>query len=291
MPTSVPQEKPQPTDQSYGLDQLDLFSKFTRDTYLAAFGEQAPPFDATKQPKYWFDSSVPVNDMAYTINGVFPITWKDNGNGTADKASILINNRTASAVNIPGHYNYPKADPPKASGVFMQAGSAKQYIDASLLATMDQAKKLIADAEAAGIDMDDTPQVVDYAIPYNLQFEQDEVRQVITVSPKGGYANNVGQLLKQQSANGVGYPGLWASSNGSLVWRPSTPTETNSFPEIPVPQRDLKSNERFETAGMIGGTVIVNTSNPLVQQQDDQSAMASRIKEMYEMMKRSPFFQ
>jgi hypothetical protein len=45
MPQSLPELKPQPDREQYGVGELALFRTYTRDSYKAAFGEDAPPFD------------------------------------------------------------------------------------------------------------------------------------------------------------------------------------------------------------------------------------------------------
>jgi hypothetical protein len=55
-PVSQPVIPPQPNQLYYGVSALALFQTFTRDTYLSAFGIQAPPYDPTRVIKTWFDS-------------------------------------------------------------------------------------------------------------------------------------------------------------------------------------------------------------------------------------------
>ena len=57
-PTSVPVVPAQPVQANYSAAQLGLFQTFTRDSYLATFGVQAPVWDPTRVDKYWFDSTV-----------------------------------------------------------------------------------------------------------------------------------------------------------------------------------------------------------------------------------------
>ena len=57
-PISQPAEQAQPDQISYGVDSLELFQTYTRETYRAAFGSEAPPWDPSRPPKAWFDSTV-----------------------------------------------------------------------------------------------------------------------------------------------------------------------------------------------------------------------------------------
>src|SRR2546430_919500 len=57
-PISEPPALPQPDLEVYGIAALALFQTFTRDSYLALFGVEAPPWDPSRPAKTWFDSSV-----------------------------------------------------------------------------------------------------------------------------------------------------------------------------------------------------------------------------------------
>jgi hypothetical protein len=52
MPESKPIEK-RPAAEAYPLATLELTDHLTRESHLARFGEQAPPFDPAKTPKDW----------------------------------------------------------------------------------------------------------------------------------------------------------------------------------------------------------------------------------------------
>ena len=57
VPTSVAAALPQPSEAVYSTDTLALFKTYTRDTYLAEFGVQAPAWDPNRSRKAWFDSA------------------------------------------------------------------------------------------------------------------------------------------------------------------------------------------------------------------------------------------
>jgi len=91
----------------YGLDKLYLFPYYqTRDQYMKAIGEEPPPFDATRPPKYWFDpnllnsakrSVVYENTLAVGENGR-PASGPD---GRPFLEPLLIFRLEAATVNIP----------------------------------------------------------------------------------------------------------------------------------------------------------------------------------------------
>ena len=78
-PVSQPVIPPQPNQLYYGVSALALFQTFTRETYLSAFGIQAPSYDPTRVIKTWFDSTVdtsnPSNVALYTV-----VAQAQNGN-------------------------------------------------------------------------------------------------------------------------------------------------------------------------------------------------------------------
>ena len=47
-PTSTPAAQPQPNQETFAIDALVLFHSYTRDSYSAAFGVDAPAWDATR---------------------------------------------------------------------------------------------------------------------------------------------------------------------------------------------------------------------------------------------------
>src|SRR5205085_6428857 len=56
-PISTPVVPPQPNLPYYGVAELALFKIYTRETYRAAFGIEAPSFDPSRVIKTWFDTT------------------------------------------------------------------------------------------------------------------------------------------------------------------------------------------------------------------------------------------
>lgn len=53
----VPTARPEPASLSYSLSELNLLPSYTRAGYKTAIGQDAPAFDITKAPKFWFDAT------------------------------------------------------------------------------------------------------------------------------------------------------------------------------------------------------------------------------------------
>ncbi|HLX46123.1 MAG TPA: hypothetical protein VKR43_21910 [Bryobacteraceae bacterium] len=103
-PVSIPVTPAQPNLLAYGIQELGLFTSFTRDTYLAAFGVQAPAWDPNRLTKVWFDSTVDTSDPSNVA--VYQIVGKDqSGNWTIKQ--MVIPTSEAATVNLPGAITYP----------------------------------------------------------------------------------------------------------------------------------------------------------------------------------------
>ena len=103
-PISLPAAPPQPDQAYYSVLELALFTPYTRDSYLAAFGQQAPAYDPSRVIKTWFDSSAdtsaPANVAVYKI-----IAQDPNGNWGFQQ--MVMPATEAATVNLPGAIVYP----------------------------------------------------------------------------------------------------------------------------------------------------------------------------------------
>ena len=52
VPLSLPKPQPQPSQLSYGVESLELFQTFDRESYRTSFGVEAPWWDPTR-PRKW----------------------------------------------------------------------------------------------------------------------------------------------------------------------------------------------------------------------------------------------
>jgi hypothetical protein len=126
-PVSLPIVPPQPEKEVYGFVELALFQTYTRETYRAAFGVQAPAWNPSRPPKFWFDSSADAsaagNVAAYRIFAV-------NSTGTWALQQFVLPAAEAVAINLPGSVTYPPyviAPTGATRGGSAQAENARQY--------------------------------------------------------------------------------------------------------------------------------------------------------------------
>jgi hypothetical protein len=237
-PVSLPIVPPQPNQEAYGFAELALFQTYTRETYLAAFGIQAPAWDPSRPSKFWFDSTADAsaigNVAAYKIFGV-------NSTGTWALQPLVLPAAEAAAVNLPGAVTYtPYVIAPTGA---TRGGSPQ---NAKYLSLDSDARTLMATFGATGL-VDEG--ATNY---YPISYPSDEPRRSWAIL-LNGHQQNVGELLAARNAQGVGSPGHWDTSQGFAIWvaDPPAPTGQDDLrPPRPLPVRDLLPNEIIQTGLM-----------------------------------------
>ncbi len=242
-PTSQPVVPPQPNQLAYGISQLGLFSTYTRASYLAAFGVQAPAWDPTRVRKTWFDSTVDIS--APTNVAVYKIISMDQ-NGNWGIRQMVIPAIEAATVNLPGAMTYPAY-----TVAPTQVTSGGSVVNPNYLS-------LEADARALMVSLGGTNLVQETGNGvFPIIYPASEQRRIWDFSING-IVVNAGTLLLAQNANGIGAPGHWDLSHGEPVWvpDPAPPTgENDTRPPRDMPVRDLLANEKLQ-AGLMGVSVV-----------------------------------
>jgi hypothetical protein len=95
---SEPVVRPQPDAASYALSELALFPEFTRASYRATFGIDAPPFNPARPVKTWFDSTADTSQ--YDNVAVYRVLGSDAA-GQPALRQLVIPAAEAAAVNLP----------------------------------------------------------------------------------------------------------------------------------------------------------------------------------------------
>lgn len=252
---SQPVIPPQPDSLAYGIQDLGLFSSYTRDSYLAAFGIQAPAWNPAWPAKSWFDSTVDTSNPANVA--LYKVISRD-GSGDWGYQQMVLPAQQAAAVNLPGAITYP----PYAVAP-TQATRGGAPVNPQYLSLQSDAEALMAALGGTAL-MDEGVSTV-----FPIVYPPNEPRRVwdFTVN---GQSCNAGSLLFLQNANGVGAPGHWNLSETSPVWVPDPPAPTgvgDTRPPVNMPVRDLLPNEKLQTGLM--GVSVVRTD---LQQQVDQQA-------------------
>jgi len=256
-PVSLPIVPPQPDREAYGFAALALFQTYTRETYRAAFGVQAPAWNPSRPPKFWFDSTADAsaagNVAAYKIFAV-------DSTGTWALRQLVLPAAEAVAINLPGSVTYPPyAIAPTGA---TRGGSP---LNAMYFSLESDARTLMAAFGADGLV--DEGATADYPVVY----PPNEPRRQWAIL-LNGHQQNVGELLAGRNALGVGSPGHWDTSQGFAVWVPDPPAPTgldDPRPPRPLPVRDLLPNEIIQT-----GLMSVSVARTDLQQQNAQQSGA-----------------
>jgi len=253
-PVSQPVIPPQPDLLAYSTTALGLFVPYTRESYLAAFGLQAPPWDPSRVKKAWFDSTVdtsnPANVALYKIVSV-------DQTGKWGLTQMILPASEAASVNLPGSVTYP-AYTIAPSGV----SSGGALVDPMYLSLESDAQALMISLGGSGL-VAETGNAV-----FPIVYPSGEARRIWDFTV-GGVLCNAGILLAQMNANGVGAPGHWNLTADGPVWvnDPAPTGEDDTRLERPMPVRDLLPNEVFQT-GLMG----VSVTRTDLQQQQQASA-------------------
>jgi len=252
--TPAPPSAAQSPAGSAPLESLNRFPRLTRTIYLQLTGKQPPPFDPGRTIQRWadpagiagvYDNTAQTYTYSYWV--IDPVTM------TPRYLETVLPAKNARTPNLPGAFVYLPYDVP-ASGLYIALHDLegneiqRQYADKFMLSTAAQADTL--KSQLAGIGPIDVVDATDFMQPpYNYIREATETRGLFQLNINGT-PWNVGSLLKNQNAAGVGSPGKWVKNDatGGPQWIseiPPTVSEYDPRPETPCPQRKLGTNEEI----------------------------------------------
>ena len=257
MLTSLPVEQPQPNQEFYGVDVLNLFQTYTRAQFESAGGPLIP-FDPARPEQDWWD------DTYAAIAPAQSVRYNSVVSGAGGASAIGSFTQTAAQMatpNFKGLPNYLKWIPAPTRAVYNHAApSANSPVDPNDLSTAEQAQALLAelggtsivDIGANSVTLPNIGQIV-----FPVTYPPDDPRRLFAVVLSSGKLFNVGQALGGKYAAGIGAPGSWiadASQTSGLSWRPGSVPDgsTSTAAALPVPCRALLANERLLTS-LVGG--------------------------------------
>ena len=237
-PVSQPVVPAQPGTEFFSLQDLALFKTYTRESYRAAFGQEAAAYSPARLRKSWFDSTVDVSDPSNLA--VYRIATQDqSGNGTLRQ--IVMPAQEAATVNLPGLVSYPPYV--VAPTLATRGGSILNPIYLSL---ESDAQALMQALGGANLQQEELPS-------FPATYPADEPRRAWYFIVQGQTAN-AGALLLTRNAQGTGAPGQWDVSTSLPVWVPDAQALTgadDTRPPREMPVRNLLPNEQLYT-GMLG---------------------------------------
>jgi hypothetical protein len=257
MLTSLPIEQPQPKQEFYGVDVLNLFETYTRAQFEAAGGPLIP-FDPARPEQDWWDdtyaSVAPTQSVSYSA-----VVY-----GAGSTAAIGSFTQTAAQMatpNFKGVPNYPKWTPAPTRAVYNHAApSTTSAVDPKDLSTAGQAQALLAelggtsivDIGANSVTLPNIGQII-----FPVTYPPDDPRRLFAVVLSSGKLFNVGQALAEKYSAGMGAPGSWiadAAQISGLSWQATTVPDgsASTASALPVPCRALLANEMLKTS-LVGG--------------------------------------
>jgi hypothetical protein len=274
-PVSRPVVPAQPNSLAYGTSDLALFTTYTRASYLAAFGQQAPAWDPSRVRKSWFDSTVDTSDPSNVA--VYKVISIDS-TGNWGVHQMLMPASEAASVNLPGAVTYPPYSVPPT-----QVTSGGSPINPNYLSLQSDAQALMTALGGTGLLAESGNSV------FPIIYPASEPRRIWDFVIDGQLVN-AGALLLAQNANGIGAPGHWDLTSGEPVWKadPAPPTgENDARPPRWIPVRDLLPNEKLQ-AGLMGVSVVrTDLQN---QQQMEEGAFTAddraTLQQIYQILSR-----
>jgi hypothetical protein len=257
MLTSLPIVQPQPNQEFYGVDLLNLFETYTRAQFEAAGGPLIP-FDPARPEQDWWD------DTYAAIAPAQSVSYNAVVSGAGGASAIGSFTQTAAQMatpNFKGLPNYPKWAPASTLAVYNHAApSTTSRVDPKDLSTSAQAQALLAelggtsivDIGANSVTLPNIGQIV-----FPVTYSPDDPRRLFGVVLSTGKLFNVGQALAEKYAAGVGAPGSWVADVAQisgLSWQAKAVPDgsASTASALPVPCRQLLADERLMTS-LTGG--------------------------------------
>lgn len=264
MVISKPKAPAQPQLAVYGVDQLQLFPRLTRASYLDLYGEQAPAWNRERRIKRWFDTSV-LEGLARD-GAQKKVVYEVFDPATGTIAPLEMTAEEASLPNLPGAMSYPKHQVAPTQAVVRNTVTGEEWpLNPALLCEHFEA---VALARELGLPAAAVGETV-FGGPYFGYRWNGEARRLWVIDWRG-VSLQAALLIAQRNAHGVGAPGRWDVQGTEPVWKADAPGDTGEHdprPEIPVPVRRLLPGEKFRQA--FGGVWMVVRSDLTPPSQDE----------------------
>lgn len=254
LPVSLPKAKNQPDQECYGVEWLALFETYTRETFRAVFGIDAPAWDPSRARKDWFDSRI------LDAGGTPPIRYQTaikGGEGAWRMEEFTLPAAIAASVNLPGRPVYPTyiVEPTAAT-----RGGAPV---APVLLTLESDARALLNIfwglglRGAGLaDEGLTPM-------FPVIYPAGEARRMWAIADDAGRRWNAGLLWNTRNKEGIGSPGEWKLSAEGVEWIPANPPPDgldDTRPPVAMPMRGLLVNEQLRPGltalGALGVQVV-----------------------------------
>lgn len=261
-PVSTPVVPAQPTTATYGLSALNEFQTYTRASYLAKFGVQAPAYNPAAPPRTWFDTSA--------LPGPYLVVSVNTAQTPPAQLVPMAVPVSIGYPNLSGAFQYPLYVN------FPSSTTAVQVLPGAPTSLPVQVTNICSVGDAQTVANSFGPGTAITIDPsYNTGMTwNSETRRPYDVTPVGGQPLNACNLLLTMThmnfstdgtyaSGGFGAPGFWSNASSSNpTWTPTPDPGLNPVgTPVPVPARSLLANEAF-AIGPLATVDIVNTSVP-----------------------------
>jgi len=244
---------PQPDLPYYPPTALRIYDDYTRESYFAKFGERAPAWDKEKRIKRWFDTDALA---ASTSPDTDTVTYKIFRFGSNTIETMIMTVREAAAINLPGVDTWPKYTiAPTDARMVDGTGHVISEVRPEFYTIRQQADALLAELQA----LTDKAKAVQLSLdftsgPFQIRYGSDPRRPWEITYEGASYPLNVGSMILQKNAHGVGAPGHWDVTTGQQpIWVTEVPANSSTYdnrPEVDVPIRALLPNEKISVTMM-----------------------------------------
>ncbi len=259
----VPTPQPEPTATSYDTSVLNLLPSYNLASFKAVTGTDAPEFDVTKAPKFWFDStkSCSVPSVAYKSQA-----------GT-NLVPFSVTGCDAAAVNI------PPASQPQMPAVLNVVDDGVRYTSLADLDVYLQNQVYLAESlmltnggspastgqavVVTPIDPTKAAGTIAGWANYICQFQTfNDLHFHGGVDPACNNAAAKAAAIAKYSAAIQDWATQAAKVQDLMGIVPGTPCkfcDAVAKAPVPMPVRDLFPDERLQVASMMGGVLVVRT--------------------------------
>jgi hypothetical protein len=278
-----------------------LFEEFTRDQFTAANGGQPPAdwnpmlvFDPASGPapqeKLWFDPAQVGKTGTVTYNVVRIAKGSAQPTALATVEQLTMTCAQAAAVNIPGLIQYP----PYVVTPNTEARYGGALVTSNVFSEQGDGAAILAALQAInpGVTLIDATYVTEGVVAWTgfsavPGIGPGETRRMWAILiPGNTQPFYVGELMIEQNAMGVGYPGVTWNIVGNapvVTLAPRGPDGVNNATpasEVAVPIGALPAGFQF-VSGAVPGSVEISTAAPvssgggMTAQQAQQIAQAA----------------
>jgi hypothetical protein len=241
---SKPKALSLPEESFYPIDRLFLFDRHNRRTWEHQFGQQAPPWDKTRQIKRWADTSVL---EGVTNPEIHTVVYDYFDPLSRSFGQFKISAREAALPNLPGTYVYPKyvVEPTPAVVVNINIpGGEPQPLNPSNLCQKAEADAIVGQLGTGSVVEADSFVSGAFRIDWRGETRR---RWLIKF---GMEFHNAAALVLDRNREGIGSPGQWAITPSGPRWVSYTQDtgDQDPRPEIPIPCRLLFEQEALYLA-------------------------------------------